>query len=325
MQQWLKAKIQTIKIRNRKIKIQLREERAILLICFGIALSFWLMVKLSRTYTAEKPVVLRFELPEDKVFSSSPPDDMHVQLSGRGWELMIDYLYSPQIILYYKLSNTQWFNLNKWQLRNDISSKLAFSNIQIKEASYDDVALPLENKIVKKIPIHLNYSFSFAPGYQLQGIQLSPDSLKVSGPGTLLDTLKMWQTAPLALENLKSNTKRTLALRKPTKGLAIATELVEATVLVEQFTEKSIFVPLMVKNAPDSLKIFPELVKLTCVVGLSQYNAVNQNDFQVEIDLAKIPLNEGKNTVPIVLKKQPDYVTNVQFAPKSAEFFILKK
>ncbi len=325
MQQWLKARIRTIKIRNRKIKIQLREERAILLICFGIALSFWMMVKLSRTYTSEKQVILKFELPEDKVFSSSPPDDVHVQLSGRGWELMIDYLYSPQIILSYKLPDTQWFNLNKWQLRSDISRKLAFSNIQIKEASHDDVTLPLENKIVKKIPIHLNYSFSFAAGYHLQGVQLSPDSLKVSGPGTILDTLKTWQTAPLALENLKSNTKRILALRKPTKGLAIDAEAVEATILVEQFTEKSIFVPLMVKNAPDNLKIFPELVKLSCVVGLSQYNAVNQSDFQVEIDLAKIPLNEGKNTIPIVLKKQPGYVTNVQFAPKAAEFFILKK
>ena len=93
----------------------------------------------------------------------------------------------------------------------------------------------------------------------------------------------------------------------------------------EQFTEKSLFLPVTVKNAPDSLKIFPNKVKTNFVIGLSQYDAISEKDFQLEVDLNGIPINQANNTAPISLIKQPAEVKNIRFSPKSVQFLFVKE
>jgi len=99
---------------------------------------------------------------------------------------------------------------------------------------------------------------------------------------------------------------------------------VTVTLKVEQFTERSLFVPITIKNAPDSLKTFPERAKLSCVVGLSKYNDIDKNSFQLVADLKGIPLNTEKNTIPVLVTKQPDFVRAVNFQPRSVEFFFVE-
>ena len=93
---------------------------------------------------------------------------------------------------------------------------------------------------------------------------------------------------------------------------------------VEQFTEKSLFIKVDVKNAPDSLKIFPERIRLTCVLGLSRYNEIAPEDFALEVDLKNIPLNTVNNTIPILVTKQPNYIDNIKLSDRSVEFFFVK-
>ena len=96
----------------------------------------------------------------------------------------------------------------------------------------------------------------------------------------------------------------------------------EANIQAEQFTEKSMFIPIVVKNAPQKLKIFPNKIKLDCTVALSRYAELNANNFVVEVDLR---FSSGKgNTLPIILSKQSPFARNIKFSPKSAEFYIEK-
>jgi hypothetical protein len=89
----------TIKIRNKKFQLKIREDRAILLICIGIALVFWLLVKLSQTYSTVRPVKFEFQIPENETLSNAPPEDMTVEIEGTGWDLMFDYFSRPEIVL----------------------------------------------------------------------------------------------------------------------------------------------------------------------------------------------------------------------------------
>ena len=61
------------------------------MICMGIALIFWIFIKLSQEYTAEKQVLFNFQIPSDKAFTKAPPNDLKVDLVGTGWDLMYDY------------------------------------------------------------------------------------------------------------------------------------------------------------------------------------------------------------------------------------------
>ncbi len=255
-----------------------------------------------------------------------PPADVRARLSGRGWELMFDYLMHRDITLAYTLTDQAEFSLYAGQLRRDIQQTLAFGGIQVADINYDGINLELDLRAVRTVPIVLQDSLRFASGYHLKTRPvLSPDSVELTGPASKLNTIEYWATELFQSENIKSDFSKVVALRPPPPEITLSVRQTTVEVVAEQFTEKSIFVPLQVRHAPDSLKIFPEMVKLTCTVGLSMYKSLKASDFGLEIDLAQVALNEGKNTVPIRLVRQPEGAMHIQFTPKSAAFFILKK
>ncbi len=239
---------------------------------------------------------------------------------------MFDYFASPIIVLHYNLAQNGVYELSQSQLRSEIARKISFGNIRVTELNTGDISLALENKATRRVPIIPSDSLSFAAGYHLlQPLQIDPDSVTLTGPASALEGITMWKTDTLLLTNLKSSVKKKITLSDPPEGIYLSTNEVEVSIRVEQFTEKALFVPLLVRNAPDSLKYFPKTVKVTCVVGLSDYNHITVGDFSAEIDLAKVSLGEGKNTVPITMTRQSASAIHVQFTPKSAEFFILKR
>lgn len=314
----------SFKINNVTFTIQ--EDRAILMVCIGIALVFWLLVKLSGQYYMEKKVNIAYSIPEEKTFSKMPPDDMTARISGSGWDLLFSYFSTPEITLYYNLSEASSLNLTRGQLRSDLMRELSAKDLNVVELNYDQLDAPLEEKMKKKVPVKLNAAFNFAAQYRLQDtIQLIPDSVSLVGPKSLLEQQAYWETDSLLLDDLKGNLVKSIPLRKVPPELEINQEVVEVNIEVEQITEKSIFVPLTVKNAPDSLKIFPSSIKLTFIVGLSDFNAVQPNDFQVEVDLKNANLKGEKNSTPIALTKFPATVGYVQYSPKSAEYYFIKE
>ncbi|HRF41739.1 MAG TPA: hypothetical protein PK198_23255, partial [Saprospiraceae bacterium] len=145
----------------------------------GIALVFWLLVKLSGTYRSEKTVELYFSLPEGKVFSALPPKDITATIEGTGWELLFDFLRSSQVSLSYDLRGVKdRFVLSRGQLRSEILSRLGSGSMSIVELNYDDIVLLLEEKSSKRVPVGFRHRFSFVPGYQLQrDPEISPDSV----------------------------------------------------------------------------------------------------------------------------------------------------
>ncbi len=319
----------TIKIKNKILNFKLQEDRAILLICIGIALVFWLLVKLSQRYTTVRQVTFDFEIPEGKALADAPPKDMRVEIEGTGWDLLFDYFSNPVIELSYDLSQTDNLLLSRSQLRSEILRQLSSGDIKISEINYESIDLELEEKVTKTVPVQLQRKLSFGPEYHLRdSIELAPDSVSVTGPVSAVEQIERWSTDSLIIQNLKSDMIRKLSLQPPPQVVSLSTRQIEIHIPVEQYTEKSLFVELEVENVPDqidSIRFFPQRVRVNCVVGLSQYNEVTENDFKLVADLKGASLEEGRNRVSIELTTRPDYVKNIQFSPKTAEFFIVKK
>lgn len=316
-----------IRIKNKLLTFKLREDRAILIICIGIALVFWLLVKLSQSYTTVKRLKLNFSIPEDRAFVSAPPGNVNAELEGQGWDLMFEFFAGREINLFYDLTQGENLALSRSQLRADIQEEIS-SDIRVIEVNFDQINLSLEEKVSKAVPVVLNSEITFDPEYRLRGsIELQPDSVMITGPASQVNLINRWGTDSLILQNLRSSQTKMANLKAPSPEITLNTAQVEVSIPVEQYTEKSLFVPLTVRNLPekDSLKIFPQRIKVTCVVGLSQYNEVESDDFTLEIDLAGITIDEEKNLLPINLTQAPVFVTKVNFTPKMAEFFIIQK
>lgn len=300
-----------------------KSDRAILFVCIGIALIFWVLIKLSQNYRTKQEFALQYNLPEGKTFTENPPMSIIATLDGQGWDLMSNYFNGDERKLLLNLNNSSQQTYNS----NQLISKLTPNNkdIVISGINLDLLMLDVEQEISKKVPVTLNAEFEFNSQYQLkQAVQLLPDSVVIKGPASIVDPIQNWQTESWSLKNINSDQEKRLQLVKPESILTrISPAQVKAKLLTEQLTEKSLFVPIFVKNAPDSLKIFPENIKLSCIVGLGRYNDITPNSFTLEVDLNGIALNAANNTLPILLTRQPDFVKGVTMSYQSVEFFIV--
>lgn len=300
-------------------------DRAILISCIFIALVFWLLVKMSQPFPTTIEYDIDYKLPNGKSFVTSPPSKVNATVNGSGWELISRGFRKRPEVIQFELSEMASQGIERNTVIGKIEKTLP-SNILIQDINTDYIFIQMEDESEKKVPIKLINNLRLAPQFQLaDSIVLIPDSVILTGPATEVMDIEFWETKPLELSDIKQSQEIRLDLKAPqNQEVHLSEEKIIVQVPVEQFTEKSLFVPIQVRNGPDTLKIFPEMVKLSCVVGLSKFNQINKSSFTLIADLKGIPLNAKKNTVPVMLVQQPDFVRAVNYQPRSVEFFFVE-
>lgn len=306
--------------------IKVKKDRYILAICMGISLIFWFLIKMSASYDTEKAINTSYEIPPNYAFVEMPPTKLIANIEGRGFDLMYEYFANSKAKALFDLQDEDVNTLNQVRIRNTIKDALTSSSINIANVNVNNIPLRLEERDEKKVPIRLREEISYESGYHLlENIVLAPDSVLLSGPASLVDSLDEWSTNLFDLKKLNQTVTEDLTLAiSPWTGLKIFPEKTQITIPVEQLTEKSLFIPVIVNDSPDSLKIFPDKIRINAIVGLSDYNSINKDDFRAEVNLKGVSLNGDKNTAPIYITQQPEVVKSIYFTPKSVEFFIVK-
>jgi hypothetical protein len=314
-----------IKISKQIFKFQLKEDRSILLVCIGVAFVFWLLIKLSQTYRAQKEVYFDIKLPQGYSLSSLPPDNLLADLEGTGWDLLFDHFYSRELGLTYDMGGINRLNLSGGQLRSDIKAQLYSDDITVIDINHDQLNLRAEEQAKRKVPIKPVTVLEFAPAHQLKNpVSLTPDSVTLIGPESIVNQFDVWYTDSLVYKNLQQSLVIEIGFQPSPPEVALSPDVTLAKIEVEPFTEKSVYVPLIVKNAPDSFRIFPEKVTVTSKLGLSQYDRMTYQDFTAEVDLQGVSSNSNGTTAPIIITKQPDYIQSIFFTPKSARFLFIE-
>jgi len=300
-------------------------DRAILIACIFIALIFWLLVKLSQSFYTTANFQIDYKLPIGKSFVTSPPSEGKATLKGTGWDLMSYQFNEQNSNILFELNDVSSQAINAGLIIDKFQQTIS-SEIEVSDVNMDFIFVQIESETEMKIPIQLNKNIKLAPQFQLaDSIRFEPEDIILTGPATEVETIKFWETELLELKDLKKDQTIELSL-KPSKNreIHLSQDKVIVSVAVEQFTERTLFVPIRIKNAPDSLNTFPKTAKLSCIVGLSKYDEITKNSFQLVADLKNIPLNTEKNTIPVSLTRQPDFVRAINFQPKSVEFFFVE-
>jgi hypothetical protein len=292
----------------------LTRERAVLMVCIGIALCFWVLNRLSTKFRKTTPVRLEYFTPMGKALRMTPPQYANVSWQGTGWDLLTGS--EPRIALTVETDSIQTFYLRTiaaQQLGNDVFS-----------VSPEQITVEIEDVATKTVPVEAVAALSFWKGFDLaDAIQLTPATITVEGAKSVLENLNSLKTDTLRFQKLK-DTMVTIIKLMPIPILKFDKSEVSAQIAVEQFTEKSLFVPLTVRNAPQRLQIFPNKIKLDCTVALSRYASLSGENFTAVVDLKNVDVKSKNNTVAIVLSQQPSFVRNVKFSPQSVEFYFEK-
>jgi YbbR domain-containing protein len=292
----------------------LTRERAVLMVCIGIALCFWVLNRLSTKFRKTTPIQLEYFTPMGKALRMTPPQYANVSWQGTGWDLLTGS--EPRIALTVETDSIQTFYLRTiaaQQLGTDVFS-----------VSPEQITVEIEDITTKSVPVEAVTALSFWKGFDLaDDIQFTPSVIAVEGAKSVLENLNSLKTDTLRFQKLKDTVVTTIKLAA-IPILKFGKSEVTATLAVEQFTEKSLFVPLTVRNAPQRLQIFPNKIKLDCTVALSRYASLSGENFTAVVDLKNVDVKSKNNTVAIVLLQQPSFVRNVKFSPQSVEFYFEK-
>ena len=91
---------------------------------------------------------------------------------------------------------------------------------------------------------------------------------------------------------------------------------------VEKFTEKELEIPVQIKNKPENvnIKFFPSEVKITFMVGLSEFEDINAADFSAVVDYNTVLLK--KENPEVEIEKKPSNIEILRISPDRVEYLI---
>lgn len=305
-----------------------RKRALVLLTCLVGAVATWLFIALDHKY----PYVVKTQLvykdePQKKAFKPLQPDEVDLEIEGSGWQLLFSRLrLHPQAITV-SLANlsTHNFVLFSEQL-NQINKQLDPSQ-KIISVKPDTLYFDFSKRTNKRVPLKLLEKLSFAKQYGVSSkIRLTPAYVNISGPEEELAKISSWYTDTLKLPPLQENTKTRIALKQNlSNNITIYPTSVGVTIPVDEFTEKTIEVPLRIINNNEfyDIKLLPKKVAVTFLVSLSAYQQVDEDFIEAVVDLNEWKeLKHRQLTVKIV--RFPAYCKLVKTVPNKINFIIEK-
>jgi YbbR domain-containing protein len=312
------------------VKFSKNERRRISLffVCLFIAVGAWVFFALSNRYVYEVQTLIRYTgFPDNKAFNSLQSDTVNLQVEGSGWQLLFSKLrIKPQSIDVNlgKLQNQAFIKLSE-QL--PIINRQFQSSQKVVDINPDTLYFDFSSRVVKKIPIRLNYNILFQNHYGISDkIQIKPAFLTITGPRNELDKISYWFTDTLKLKNINSQVNTKIALNQPEKAnISIYPKQVEVKIPVDEYTEKVIELSVKLLNNKEyrNVILLPEKVKITILTSLSNYSKLDRRNFEVTADLDNWKLN-GYDQLPLSITKLPDYCVLVKIEPQTLDFIIQK-
>ena len=298
---------------------------------FLVSVVFWFLTKLSKEYesTISYPVSYQ-NLPKDKLLQESPQSEIDIHVKTTGFKILSGRLFPRTVKIdgsnLIARSKTNYYLLLSQQ-RLGIQKQMN-TGVDIDHFIKDSVRLNLGVLSQKKVPVKLVSDISYEAGYNLDGeMNMSPDSVVISGPESVLDTVLFVETVSFIQRDLNASIESELSLKKFNAGQNINfdTEKVAINAKVEKFTEGTIKLPFTVVNLPEDLRIntFPKEIELTYKVALSKFGQVNASSFTVECDYQLSSDNNLSYLVPKLIR-QSDLVKNVKIDPNKIDFVIEK-
>ncbi len=266
-------------------------------------------------------------IPPDKLLEADNPSVLKLRMEENGFKIAWFSLFPPTLDVDVSKAIQQEGQLLYFidDNRNDILSQL---NINFEDSRFvkDVLVINFQQKKEKKLPVVSRIEVEFAAGYSATSpIQLQPDSVKVSGPDALLDTLDRLHTAELNLKRVKEDVSGKIKIDTAGfKHLTVYEPFLSYSLDVEKFTEGSVQVPIELINVPEELNviIFPKETLLFYQVALKDYSQVVASDFRVVADFSQV--QESQDFLIPQIVKQPGFTTNLRLNEKRIQFIIKK-
>lgn len=315
---------------------RLRMNVSVFSICLLIAIFLWVVIKMSDTYSATISCDLEHTTTgKNWIITQYSHQQVHIDVDAKGFSL-INRLWlrsRPALTIDPEKINLIPAPLNPdynyYMLTRELTDKLEqdvhFPG-QMTGIFPDTLFFLLDQKESKKVAVETVTQIHFAPQYHYyEDILVHPDSVTIYGAKNQLDTMERVRTKPFTRSGLKQNLNIMLALNLP-KGIKSNRDSVQLRMQVEEFTEKSVTVPVDTRSFQKEgyiLRTFPQEVTITCWVALKDYERVSSAQFAAAVKKESLNMETDDN-VRVIVSRFPTYVKHIRVSPREVEYVIKK-
>ena len=292
------------------------------------AIVIWFFVQFSKQYNEILSIPLRYvNVPPDKLLKEDNPQNIQLKMQENGFRLAWFSLFPPTLSIDVSRANEQngqlvyVFDENRAQILEQLSINFDDNNF-LKDA----LVIAYEQKREKKLPVISRIEVEFAAGYSaVEELRVEPDSVMVSGPDNILDTLSAIKTFPVTFSEVKKDLAGSVLLDTTSlPKVTLYSKRANYQLDVEKFTEGKLQVPIELINVPENLNvvIFPKETVLFFQVNLKDFNKVTASDFRVVANFKNVRDNQDF-LIPEVVEK-PEFTSNIRLSEKRIQFIIKK-
>lgn len=332
----IKNWIHTIKKEFKSFNIKKNNRPVIFIICLLIATVLWLVSAMGKRYETTVSIPIQYtNLPSNKVLINTPPSKINVKMEAYGFTLLrhkiqlsinpINFNINQFTNKVMERSNDTTFVIDLQKYIPQISKQVS-SEITIIEIFPEQIEFLFDKIITSKKAINHNFTLSFQPQFfLLDSVKFTPDSVSVTGPKSIVDTITAVLTKPKTYRELNASVKNSKIQIIPMPGLIIAPYKVAVEIPVSFYTEFSDQMQLVKYNVPDSINLitFPSHINVKCLVAIDQYSNLNSTSFILGIDYNN--LNVNTNKFPIQVYRSPSYIKALNINPTEVDYLIQKK
>lgn len=312
---------------------QLEWKRKMLVFSFFLTISIiiWLLNALNKNYTTNiKYPITYSRFPANKILISDVPDHLELKVNAHGYALLSYKLSNRPVPINFPVSSfamnklatdsTKSYLLTRYA-REQVSRQLP-GELQLIEISPDSLIFQFANQVKRVIAVEPDLDYLIKKDFTIRDhIKIDPDSIQVTGPDIYIDTLQFIGTKPLSLGLLgKSFSGKLKILDYP--WLTASKHQILCTIELEKLTEVQVEVPIQIIGLPDSIRmqIFPQKVKVTGKIGLSNYERIVPEAFWIEVKYADVL--ENKTRLPVQITTKPDNLSVVNYYPQTVEYIL---
>lgn len=294
---------------------------------FALSLLFWIITKLSNTYSSSVEFEINFvDIPPLVVLEQDVVSKMKVDITASGFQLLVYHFFKDDINV--SIENADYGgNLAEIDLMDQKFSlqKQLYQNAILNRVSPPQLNFSFGKLKRLKIPVIPPDEINFKPGYDQAGEWvIEPDSVWVYGTSKKVNALNGLSIQPLSQETVDNNIEEKVKLLAIDQ-IRFETESVLIKTSVKRFTEKSIDAFINIKNLPDSLsiKLFPQSLKVTFLVLVDKAESISAADFKFSCDYGQAQ-SKDENSLEVFMEMKPEGVSKVRWKPKKVDYLIRK-
>ena len=304
--------------------------KKILTFSFFLILSsiFWFAAIFNQTFENTYRIPLRYvDVPDSIVFDNPLPNQISVKVEETGANLFVHYFRRGSDSLLINIRQNIQTHSSPIILDSDMEQmvrKMFLSNTRIVNIDPKTISLtnvPLEQKdltVINDVYVELPI------GHIISGdMEVLPKFVTAYGSRQKLDSLDYVYTANDSLYNITGDKTVSVKIR-PIRGIKFHPEVVQLSIPVDEYTSKTVVVPVKCINLPPDLSIrfFPSTVSVTFFIGLKKYDNITADSFNIMVDYNDIK-DLTSTTIPVRILDSPIVAQSLK--PHEIEFILEQK